>query len=110
MPLTGPGRPAGQVDGGVTLRTRIGWSPFGAPFVTARGPEGTVAASSAVPATHGRRPDARLPLGVHNHWVLVHGPGGPADRATVLLLVGADNVARPTTLVRDLSQRVPGHC
>ena len=108
VPIAGRGTRQVTVAGGVTLRTRIGWSPFGAPFVTGRGPEWTVAASSAVPATHGRRPDAWLPLGVHNHWVLVHGPGGPADRADVLLLVGADNVASVEILVRDLSQRVPG--
>ena len=107
-PISGRGARRLVVDGGITLHTRIGWSPFGAPFVTARGPEGTVATSSAHPATHGRRPDARLPLGVHNHWVLVHGPVGPADRATVLLLVGADNVGQADALVRDMCQRVPG--
>lgn len=108
--LTGRGARRCQVDGGVTLRARIGSSPFGAPFVTARGPDGTAAVSSvrSGPATHGRRPDARLPLGVHNHWVLVHAPAGPDDRATVLLLVGADNVAQADALVRDLTQRVPG--
>ncbi|HEX5813076.1 MAG TPA: hypothetical protein VFY38_13285, partial [Pseudonocardia sp.] len=108
VPLTGRGAREVRVDGGVMLRARTGWSPFGAPFATARGPSGTVAASSADPATHGRRPDARLPLGVHNHWVLVHGPAGPADRASVLLLVGADNVAQADALVRDLCRRVPG--
>jgi hypothetical protein len=108
VPLTGRSRRRCRVDGGVTLRSRIGWSPFGAPFITARGPEGTVAASSAHPSMHGRRPDARLPLGVHNHWVLVHGPGGPADRASVLLLVGADNVQHADVLVLDVCRRVPG--
>ena len=108
VPIAGRGARDVTVAGGVTLRTRIGWSPFGAPFVTARGPEWTVAASSADPGTHGRRPDARLPLGVHNHWVVVHGPAGPADRADVLLLVGADNVGSAPVLVQDVNRRAPG--
>ena len=107
-PIAGRGVSRITVGDGVTLRAKTGWSPFGAPFVTARGGTGTVAASSAHPATHGRRPDARLPLGVHNHWVLVHGPFGPADRASVLFLVGADNVGQADALVRDMTQRVPG--
>ena len=78
VPLTGRGAREVRVDGGVMLRARTGSSPFGAPFARRAGRRNR----RRVVRRDGPRPtappDARLPLGVHNHWVLVHGPAGPA--------------------------------
>jgi hypothetical protein len=52
--------------------------------------------------------DGRLPLNVRNNWVLLHDPAGPADRAELLLLVGADTTRdRRTKLLQDAAARVP---
>ena len=98
-----------QVDGGVTLRPdRL--EPVRGPV--RHGPRA---------GRHGRgvvRRAARRPTDA----VLMHAcrsactttgcwctaPRGPTTGATVLLLVGADNVAQADALVRDLTQRVPG--
>lgn len=100
--------PARSLDvAGVRLRTHVGWSPVGAGFVTASSP-GRVGASSAPPATHGKNHEARLPLAVHNTWFVLHDPQGPADSATVVLLIGDD--AGPTvrrSVVDDMTNRLP---
>ncbi|WP_247596008.1 MULTISPECIES: hypothetical protein [unclassified Rhodococcus (in: high G+C Gram-positive bacteria)] len=100
--------PARSLDvAGVQLRTHVGWSPVGAGFVTVSSP-GRVGASSVLPATHGKNLEARLPLAVHNTWVVLHDPQGPADSATVVLLIGDD--AGPTvrrSVVDDMTNRLP---
>ncbi|WP_245819648.1 VWA domain-containing protein [Rhodococcoides yunnanense] len=100
--------PARSLDvAGVRLRTHVGWSPVGAGFVTASSP-GRVGASSVLPATHGNSNEARLPLAVHNTWFVLHDPQGPADVATVVLLIGDD--AGPTvrrSVVDDMTNRLP---
>lgn len=92
---------------GVELATSIGRSPFGPGYTRVVAP-GLVGASSTHPRPAGRRREARLPLAVHNTWAVLHDPSGPADRATVLVLVGAD---APDELRRgledDVAQRVP---
>jgi hypothetical protein len=49
-----------------------------------------------------------LPLAVHNKWVVLHDPRGPANVADVLLLVGGrtDTAARER-LYEDVGRRLP---
>jgi hypothetical protein len=49
-----------------------------------------------------------LPLAVHNTWVVLHDPNGPAGAAEVLLLVGGrtDNAAR-NRIYNDVARRLP---
>lgn len=100
--------PARRLDvAGITLRTKIGLSPVGAGFVVAESP-GRVGASGSSPSTHGKEPYARLPLAVHNTWFVIHDSAGPADQATVVLLVGDDaGPSRRTSLVDDMVRRLP---
>ena len=101
--------PARQLDiGGLVLRTRVGRSPVGAGFVVVES-GARAGASGSSPSMFGRRPHARLPLAVHNTWLVLHDPVGPSDAATVVLLVGDD--AGPTVrggLVDDMRSRLPG--
>lgn len=93
--------------GGITLRTRIGLSPFGAGFVTASAP-GVAGAGGAGAAMYGKTPDAKLPLAVHNTWFVLHDSAGPADQATVVVLASGD--AGPSTLdklAREINQSLP---
>ncbi len=88
--VQGLDKPARRVEiGAATLRTRIGLSPFGAGFVVASVP-GRAGAGGQHAAMHGKTPDAKLPLAVHNTWFVLHDPVGPPDVATVVLLVGGD--------------------
>lgn len=88
--VQGLDKPARRLDlGGITLRTHIGLSPFGAGFVVASAPGRTGAAGKSA-AMHGKTPDAKLPLAVHNTWFVLRDPAGPPDAATVVLLVGGD--------------------
>lgn len=88
--VQGLDKPARRLDlGGITLRTRIGLSPFGAGFVVASAP-GRAGAAGKSGAMHGKTPDAKLPLAVHNTWFVLRDPADPADVATVVLLVGGD--------------------
>ena len=88
--VQGLDKPARRLDlDGVTLRTRIGLSPFGAGFVVASAP-GRAGAAGKSAAMHGKTPDAKLPLAVHNTWFVLHDPAGPPDVASVVLLVSGD--------------------
>ncbi|CAM3120684.1 von Willebrand factor type A domain-containing protein [Williamsia muralis] len=100
--------PARRLDlGGIELRTRTGLSPLGAGFVVAKA-AGRSGAGSKSPAMHGKTPDARLPLAIHNSWFVVHDPAGPADRATVVLLAGGDaGPQQVTSLVEDMMRHLP---
>lgn len=96
-----------EVDGGLTLQTRVGWSPFGPSTVVVRAP-GRAAASSTAPVPRGADLHAELPLAVHNTWVLLVDPTQDGGGASVLLLVGADSSAeRRAALVDDMTRRVP---
>lgn len=105
--VRGLDKPARQLTvDGVELNVRVGVSPFGAGYVVAHAP-GRRTASSEHPSVD-RDGDARLPLAVHNSWILLHDPAGPADMATVLLLVGGNcTPERRDRLVRDVASRVP---
>ncbi|PXW31294.1 UNVERIFIED_CONTAM: hypothetical protein DES50_10560 [Williamsia faeni] len=106
--VRGLDKPARRLDlGGIELRTRTGKSPFGAGFVVAKA-AGRAGAGSKSPGMHGKTPDARLPLAVHNSWFVLHDPTGPADRATVVLLAGGDaGPAQVSALVDDMTRHLP---
>ena len=91
---------------GTTLRTRVGYSPFGPATVVVEAPG--VGASSAFPAPFGSRHRARLPLAVHNTWAVLVDGAAADDAASLLLLVGADaSASRREQLVADVRRRVP---
>lgn len=92
---------------GVTLSTTMGRSPFGPGYVTVDA-DGLVSVGSALPATDRSGLRAVLPLAVHNKWVVLHDPRGPANVADVLLLVGGrtDTAARER-LYEDVGRRLP---
>jgi hypothetical protein len=92
---------------GVTLSTTMGRSPFGPGYVTVDA-DGLVSVGSALPATDRSGLRAVLPLAVHNKWVVLHDPSGPANVADVLLLVGGrtDTAARER-LYEDVGRRLP---
>ena len=92
---------------GVTLTATMGRSPFGAGYVAVDA-DGLVSVGSELPATDPSGLRAVLPLAVHNKWVVLHDPGGPANVAEVLLLVGGrtDTAARER-LYEDVARRLP---
>jgi hypothetical protein len=92
---------------GVTLTATMGRSPFGAGYVTVDA-EGLVSVGSRLPASDRTGLRAVLPLAVHNKWVVLHDPRGPANIAEVLLLVGGrtDTAARER-LYEDVGRRLP---
>lgn len=106
--VRGLDKPARKLDlGGITLRTRIGLSPFGAGFVVATAP-GRAGAAGKAAAMHGKTPDAKLPLAVHNTWFVLRDPAAPAEVATVVLLVGGDAGAQVIDrLVTEISSTLP---
>lgn len=104
--LSNSGSRTAEADG-ATLRTSIGRSPFGAGFVVVSSP-GRMGASSTDPMPYGEQRDARLPLAVHNTWVLQHDPAGPPDQAQLLIFIGADLTAeRLQQLADDIDRRAP---
>ena len=93
--------------GGITLRARIGRSPFGTGYVVASAPGMAGAAGRSGDRT-GPTPDARLPLAVHNTWFVLHDPRGPEQEATVVLLVGGDAGREVIDrLVADVTEYLP---
>lgn len=103
-----PSGGARSVDlGGVRLQTKAGKSPFGSGQVLVEAGQ-QVGASSAHPEPAGNDHQTRLPLAVHNNWVLLHDPNGPADAATAVLLVAGDATPQQRqALVDDLNRRGP---
>jgi len=107
-PVRGLDKPARKlaVDG-AELETRMGASPVGTGYVVVRAP-GMLGASGSTPSTD-RHGNAVLPLAVHNNWVLLHDPEGPADHATLLLLVaGGASPGRVQELVDQAGRRAEG--
>ena len=93
--------------GDVELRAKIGPSPFGAGYVVALAP-GFAGAGERSGATHGKTPDAKLPLAVQNTWFLLHDPNGPEDGAIVVLMVSADaGQSTVDRLVAEIGEAVP---
>ena len=73
-----------QIDAaGITLKTKMGGSPLGQGYVVADVP---MSVSKHDPA---RRP-ARLPLAVHNHWLVMRGEGMRDDQAEILVLLAGN--------------------
>jgi hypothetical protein len=89
----------------VNLSTRLGLSPFGAGYVLVTAPA-KVGMSSTNPATDRSGLQARLPLAVHNHWVVLQ----DTDTGTAHLLVltsGDAAAAQKRDLEDDINRRVP---
>ncbi|MFC7619872.1 VWA domain-containing protein [Microlunatus sp. GCM10028923] len=104
--LSNSGSRTAEADG-ATLRTTIGRSPFGAGFVVVTSP-GLIGASSTDANPYGPGRDARLPLAVHNTWVVQHDPSGPPDRAELLIFIGADLTPdRLQAMAEDIERKVP---
>lgn len=92
---------------GVTLDATVGGSPIGAGYVRATA-TGFISASDVIPGYTSRSWRARLPLAVHNHWVVLHAVGASATQAEVLVLVSGDaSMERKDALVDDLRSRLP---
>ncbi|MFT3660660.1 MAG: vWA domain-containing protein [Gordonia sp. (in: high G+C Gram-positive bacteria)] len=100
--------PVRRLDlGGAVLTAKTGFSPFGTGYVVASA-AGTAGAAGPTGDTVGKTPDARLPLAVHNHWVLFHDASGPADTATVLVLAaGEADAARIEKMAREIDDHAP---
>ncbi len=92
---------------GATLTATTGRSPFGSGHVLVDA-DGCISTGSALPGTDRSGLRAVLPLAVHNTWVVLHDPDGPAGAAEVLLLVGGrtDNAARQR-IYDDVARRLP---
>lgn len=104
--LSNSGSRTAEADG-ATLRTTIGRSPFGAGFVVVTSP-GLIGASSSDPQPYGPGRDARLPLAVHNTWVVQHDPAGPPERAELLIFIGADLTPdRLQAMAEDIERKAP---
>ena len=92
---------------GVTLTATMGRSPFGAGYVIVDA-DGVVSVGSELPASDPSGLRAVLPLAVHNKWVVLHNPRGPANVADVLLLVGGrTDIATRERLYEDVARRLP---
>lgn len=92
---------------GVTLSTRIGKWPSSAGYVVVSAP-GMVSASDQTPAWISKVPSARLPLAVHNHWIVLRSHGAPASEAEVVLFVSGDaDMERKQRLIENINDRLP---
>lgn len=92
---------------GVTLTARTGWSPFGAGRVEVSA-DGRIGVGSQVPGSDSTGLQAVLPLAVHNTWVVLHNPNGPATAAEVLVLVaGTTDTAAREQLYAQVGARLP---
>jgi hypothetical protein len=87
---------------GFELVAHAGASPASTGFVVVDLPGGSTA-SGEDPAADRSGVRARLPLAVHNSWVVAHTPGAPASAATLLVLLGADIDARS---LEDFGRRI----
>lgn len=94
------------VASGIELVARSGWSPVGAGFVSVEA-AGRIGAGSAHPATDRTGLKPRLPLAVHNKWVLLRDADG--IQAHVLVLASGDSTLSETArLEDDILNRLPG--
>ncbi|MGU3291485.1 hypothetical protein [Williamsia sp. M5A3_1d] len=108
-PVTGLGRGSRRVTvGSLELRTHSGLTPFGAGYVLV-GKSSLLSGSSATPSSVKSPPRARLGLAIHNSWIVVVDPAGPADGARLVLLVGGlTSQDQREKLVEDMCNRAPG--
>ena len=92
---------------GVTLNASMGRSPFGAGRVSVDAGN-MISVSSELPGTDDTGLRAVLPLAVHNTWIVLHDPRGPASQAEVLLLVsGSTDTAAREKIFEDVGRRLP---
>ncbi|WP_068246833.1 VWA domain-containing protein, partial [Mycobacterium sp. ACS4331] len=92
---------------GVVLSAVTGRSPFGAGHVTVDA-DGRLSVGSELPGSDQSGLRAVLPLAVHNKWVVLHDPQGPADQAEVLLLVsGNTDTAAREQIYAKIADRLP---
>jgi hypothetical protein len=92
---------------GVELKVRTGWSPIGVGYVRVLTP-GQISSSSAHPGTDKTGVRARLPLAVHNHWIVLRAVGADPTRAFILLLASGDAAAeQKRALEADVIRRAP---
>jgi hypothetical protein len=107
-PVPGLARPTRRLTVlGTTLTASTGRSPFGSGHVTVDA-DSRISAGSTLPGIDRSGLHAVLPLSVHNTWVVLHDPNGPANAAEVLLLIGGrtDNTARQR-VYDDAAKRLP---
>lgn len=83
---------------GIELEVRLGVSPLGRGYVAVNEPVSISGSDPAIPA--------RLPLDVHNKWVLIKQPDSTSGQAELLVLVSgiADQSTR-TRLVDEINSR-----
>jgi hypothetical protein len=90
--------------GDVQLKVKTGWSPFGRGDVIVVAP-GRTSISNGDPGTDRTRLRARLPLDIHNHWVLMRTPGEPADHARLMVLLGGNDAQTIERFEQTLADR-----
>ncbi|MET4003597.1 hypothetical protein ABIB48_002329 [Arthrobacter sp. UYCu511] len=92
---------------GVDFKARTGLSPLGTGYVSVESPN-RVGISSAYPGADSTGTQARLPLAIHNHWVLLRDRGTDPQAGYVLLLANGDiSAARRQALEDDIKRRLP---
>lgn len=95
-----------SLPGGISLRTKMGASPFGSGRVVVESP-GRIGVSKHNPVPQGKLRQAELPLAVQNQWVLLADPAAP-DRADLLLLTSTlASLADQEKLLDDAVGRAP---
>ncbi|AHC24151.2 MULTISPECIES: hypothetical protein [Mycobacteriaceae] len=90
---------------GVNLVAQTGRSPFGIGRVVVES-GGLISTGSELPGTDDSGLRAVLPLAVHNKWVVLHDPHGPANAAEILLLVaGSTDIPARERIFDEIGQR-----
>ncbi|WP_169585761.1 vWA domain-containing protein [Antrihabitans stalactiti] len=107
-PVPGLHKPTRRLRvGSIELATHIGRSPFGSGYVAAQKTM-LLSASSETPASIGSPPRARLPLAIHNKWIVVSDPSWAPDRAAVILMTsGMTDQTQRDAIAGDLARRLP---
>lgn len=105
VPLSPKGSRA-VVASGINLVAKTGWSPVGPGFVSVEA-AGRIGAGSASPAADRGGLKPRLPLAVHNNWVLLRDI--EAGQAHVLVLANGDSAQFELARIEeDILNRLPG--
>lgn len=87
---------------GVELEVHLGASPLGRGYVAVDAPLSMSGADPAVPA--------RLPLDVHNNWVIIKHAGTPAGQAELLVLISGTADQRTRERLADEINSRAGEC
>lgn len=92
---------------GVNFKARTGRSPLGTGYVSVDSPN-RVGISSAYPGADSTGTQARLPLAIHNNWVLLRDRGTDPQSGYVLILAGGDiSATRRQNIEDDIKRRLP---